>query len=248
MLCIKKEKNGKWGVVDDKGKLICDFIYDEVRNFTEGIAAVRIDEKWGYINESGKQICEIRYDSVGDFQSKLGVVEKEGKKCYLNQNGYEVAVTNFMNEEMIFEGCKSCAIGNHSITNLPGGYLYEDDFINVTIDPEVPIRGFIVIGIKKHLATTTQLTRNERIQIEDITNKVKNALEHLGAKNILLFEDGFSEHYRRWIIPSDDWMFQFGRGKNLKQITMYAKKNMTEEQKKEILSFAEKVKSFLELN
>lgn len=239
------KKIGKWGFVNDENKPICEFIYDEVRDFSEGLAAVRINNKWGYINENGKQICEIRYDVVGNFQSKLGVVEKEGRKCYLNKNGEEVAVTNFMNQEMIFEGCKSCAIGNHSITNVPGGYLYEDEFINVTIDPEVPILGFIVVGIKKHIDSTTKLTRNERIQIEDITNKVKIALEQLGAKNILLFEDGFSEHYRRWIIPSEDWMFQFGRGKNLKQITMYAKKNMAEGYKKECLVFAEKVKEFL---
>lgn len=243
-----KKKSGKWGFVDDFDKSICKFIYDEVRDFSEGIAAVRINDKWGYINESGDEICEIRYDSVGDFQSKLGVVEKEGKKCYLNMDGEEVAVTNFMNEEMVFEGCKSCAIGNHNITNLPGGYLYETDFINVTIDPEVPIRGFIVIGIKKHVSQTTELTRKERIQIEDVTNKVKLALQHFGAKNILLFEDGFSEHYRRWVIASDDWMFQFGRGKNLKQITMYAKKNMNYEQRKGILLFAEQMKSFLKSN
>lgn len=248
MLYIKKEIANKWGFVNDKGEKICNFIYDEVRDYSEGIAAVRLGDKWGYINEEGKEICEIRYDAVGDFQSKLGVVEKEGKKCYLNQNGDEVAVTNFMNEEMVFEGCKSCAIGNHTITNLPGGYLYEDDFVNVTIDPEIPIRGFIVIGIKKHVSTTTQLTREERIQIEDVTNRIKIALEYFGAENILLFEDGFSEHYRRWLIPADDWMFQFGRGKNLKQITMYAKKNMTYEQKKEMLLFAKKVKDFLNTN
>lgn len=248
MLYTMREKLGKWGFVNENGEPICEFIYDEVRSFSEGLAAVRVNDKWGYINKDGAEICEIRYDAVGDFQSKLGVVEKEGKKCYLNTNGEEVAVTNFMNEEMFFEGCKSCAIGNHTITNLPGGYLYEDEFINVTIDPEIPIRGFIVIGINKHVSTTTQLTREERIQIEDITNKVKLALEHFGAKNILLFEDGFSQHYRRWVIPSDDWMFQFGRGKNLKQITMYAKKNMSDEQKKEILLFAEQIKVFLRSN
>ena len=43
-------------------------------------------------------------------------------------------------------------------------------------------------------------------------------------------------------------MFQFGRGKNLKQITMYARKNMTLEQKREMLVFAEKVKDFLKTN
>ncbi len=248
MLYRKKEISGKWAFVNENDEPICDFIYDEVRDFCENVAAVRIKNKWGYINQKGKQICEIRYDKADDFQNRLGVVEKEGKKCYLNQKGEEVAVTNFLNEEMVFEGCKSCAIGNHTITNLPGGYLYEDNFINVTIDPEVPIIGFIVIGIKKHISTTTELTRGERIQIEDITNRVKLALEYLGAKNILLFEDGFSEHYRRWIIPSDDWMFQFGRGKNLKKITMYAKKNMTDKQKKECLLFAEKVRSFFESN
>ncbi len=245
MLIIKKGKNDKYGVENEYGELICDFIYDEIRNYSEGMAAVRLNDKWGYINKQGKAICEIRYEAVGDFQNKLGVVEKEGKKCYLNLQGNEVAVTNFMDEEMIFEGCKSCAIGNHTITNLPAGYLYEDDFINVTIDPEIPIRGFIVIGIKKHVSSTTMLTREERIQIEEITNKVKVALEKLGAKNILLFEDGFSEHYRRWIIPSDDWMFQFGRGKNLKQITTYARKYMTKEQKKSFLLFAEQVKKLL---
>ena len=248
MLYTKKEVIGKWGFVNEKNEPICEFIYDEVRDFSEGIAAVRIDNKWGYINENGSQICEIRYEAVGDFQSKLGVVDKEGKRCYLNTSGEEITVTNFMNEEMIFEGCKSCAIGNHAITNLPGGYLYEDELVNVTIDPEIPIKGFIVIGSRRHVATTTLMTREERIRVEDITNMVKLALESLGQKNILLFEDGFVEHYRRWIIPSDDWMFQFGRGKNLKQITMYARKNMTLEQKREMLVFAEKVKDFLKTN
>lgn len=248
MLYAKKNVFGKWCFVNEMNEPICEYIYDEVRAYSEGIAAVRVGNKWGYINQDGKQICEIRYDAVGDFQSKLGVVEKEGKKCYLNPKGEEVAVTNFMNQEMVFEGCKSCAIGNHAITNLPGGYLYENDFVNVTIDPEVPIKGFIVIGIKKHVSTTTMLTRDERIQIEDTTNMVKRALEFLGAKNILLFEDGFSEHYRRWVIPSDDWMFQFGRGKNLKEITTYARKNMSLEQRKDMLEFASRIKDFLNAN
>lgn len=248
MVNIKRNENGKLVFVDENGIVAYEFGYDEIRSFREGIAAVRVGNKWGYVDENGNELCEIRYESVGDFQSGLGVVDKEGKRCYLNKKGEEVNVTNFMNEEMVFEGCKSCAIGNHTITNLPGGYLYEDEFVNVTIDPEIPIKGFIVIGTIRHVSTTTLMTKQERMHIEEITNKVKLALEFLGQKNILLFEDGFVEHYRRWIIPSDEWMFQFGRGKNLKQITMYARKNMTIEQKKEMLLFAQKVKCFLEMN
>ena len=222
--------------------------YDKIRGFKEGFAAVKKDQKWGFVNEDGKEICEIRYDEVGDFNNKLAAVRKEGRMCYINYEGNEIAVTNFMDEEMIFDGCKSCAISKHQITNIPAGYLYEDDFINITIDPEVPIKGFLVIGISKHVARTTQLTKEERFQLEEASNKAKLALESLGVKNILLFEDGFSEHYRRWIIAIDDWMFQFGRGKNLKQITVYAKQNATKEYKEEILEFAYKIKKYFEEN
>lgn len=47
MLYTKKEVIGKWGFVNEKNEPICEFIYDEVRDFSEGIAAVRIDNKWG---------------------------------------------------------------------------------------------------------------------------------------------------------------------------------------------------------
>ena len=76
MLYTKKEELGKWGFLDENNNPICKFIYDEVRDFSEGIAAVRIGDKWGYINQEGAEICEIRYEAVGDFQSNLGVVDK----------------------------------------------------------------------------------------------------------------------------------------------------------------------------
>lgn len=69
-------------------------------------------------------------------------------------------------------------------------------------------------------------------------------MEKLGAKNILLFEDGFSEHYRKWIIQVSDWMFEYGRGKNLKQITMFAKNNTPYDEKIEILKYAEMIKKY----
>ena len=34
---------------------------------------------------------------------------------------------NFLGQDMEFYGCKSCAISNHEITNLVGGYIYDDE-------------------------------------------------------------------------------------------------------------------------
>ena len=88
------------------------------------------------------------------------------------------------------------------------------------------------------------MTYEEKMAIEKITHVSKCCLEKLGAKNILLFEDGFSEHYRRWIIQVSDWMFEYGRGKNLKQITMFAKNNTPYDEKIEILKYAEMIKKY----
>ena len=85
MLYAKKETCGKWGFVDEKNEPICNFIYDEVRNFSEGIAAVRIDDKWGYINETGSQICEIRYEAVGDFQMKKAKIKEMYEGIYQDE-------------------------------------------------------------------------------------------------------------------------------------------------------------------
>ncbi|MGL4375735.1 MAG: WG repeat-containing protein, partial [Microcoleaceae cyanobacterium] len=40
-------KNGKWGFIDKNGKVIVKPKYDEVRNFSEGLAAVKIGNKLG---------------------------------------------------------------------------------------------------------------------------------------------------------------------------------------------------------
>ena len=114
---------------------------------------------------------------------------------------------NFLGEDMVFFGCKSCAISNHEITNLIGGYIYDDDFVNITADPEVPIKGFMVIGIKPHIANLTSLKPQERFQIYEVVNNLENIMHDLGYQKTLKFEDGFSTHWREWLIPADEKIF-----------------------------------------
>ena len=49
---------------------------------------------------------------------------------------------NIFGEECKFD-CLGCDIANHKLIP-PGGYVYEDDFINISADPEIPIVGFMV--------------------------------------------------------------------------------------------------------
>ena len=230
---------------------------------------------------------------------------------------------NFLGQDMEFYGCKSCAISNHEITNLVGGYVYDDGLVNITADPEVPIKGFMVVGIKPHIPDLTFLTPLERFQVSEVVNELECIMHKLGYNNVLKFEDGFSTHWRQWVLPADEKIFynpriyesdeksktkwilyyerfaavlfqslinngiskeeyqqlinclyvtsdveelvtvfrniygsdfekvliklqeqnmNFGRGKNLKNISNYAKKFATDEEKEEVVEFAGKIK------
>ena len=74
-----------------------------------------------------------------------------------------------LGEEKEFD-CMGCDIANHRMIP-PGGYVYEDNLINISADPAIPIPGFMILGIKKHVKSINELTTEERYNIIDILNK-----------------------------------------------------------------------------
>lgn len=62
--------------------------YDDVRTFSEGLAAVKRGNKWGYINEFGEVVIDFQYDRAYSFSEGKALVEKHIKeddyvgRCY----------------------------------------------------------------------------------------------------------------------------------------------------------------------
>ena len=93
-----KGLNDKWGFVDESGKEIIPFTYDEVGEFSEGLARAMMIGKfgwhyWGFIDKTGKVIIPLKYNGVGDFSEGLaramisrggfldwGFIDKTGKE------------------------------------------------------------------------------------------------------------------------------------------------------------------------
>ena len=75
-------RDERYGYINEEGKEIIPCIYEEVEDFSEGLASVKKDGKWGYINKDGKEIIPFIYDSVRSFSEGLASVEKNGKVCY----------------------------------------------------------------------------------------------------------------------------------------------------------------------
>lgn len=151
-------------------------------------------------------------------------------------------VIDIFGKEIEFE-CMGCDIANHKLIP-PGGYVYEDEFINISADPEIPIKGFMVLGINKHIKSLNEMTSTERFNVVETLNKTIEVIKKSDiAKEVLLIQEEKSSHFHIWIVPIHDWMDKFGRNvRNIKEIINYAKQNFNEDQKVELLQAIEKIK------
>lgn len=51
-------KNGKYGFIDDSGKIVIEPQYSEAGSFSSDLAVVKIGDSWGFINRTGKIVIE----------------------------------------------------------------------------------------------------------------------------------------------------------------------------------------------
>lgn len=63
---LKLKKQTLYGFIDEQGTELTKPIYNEVRNFNEGYAAVK-KYGWGFINNKGKEVIPLIYTDVNDF-------------------------------------------------------------------------------------------------------------------------------------------------------------------------------------
>ncbi len=89
----------KFGYINTAGQLAIRDLYDGVREFAEGLAAVNLGGKWGYIDLFGQTVINHEYRSafafkegiarVQDFDKKYWFIDKTGKR--LNEEGFDQA-------------------------------------------------------------------------------------------------------------------------------------------------------------
>ena len=149
---------------------------------------------------------------------------------------------DILGNEISFD-CMGCDIANHKLIP-PGGYVYEDDFINISADPEIPIVGFMILGIKKHIKSINELTREERIRIMDVLNLT---IEKMKSSNIceevLIIQEEKASHFHIWILPMHPWMDKYKKNvRNIKEIIYYSKEIFNESIKEELLDAIERLK------
>ncbi|MEG1363638.1 MAG: HIT domain-containing protein [Clostridia bacterium] len=158
-------------------------------------------------------------------------------------------VVDFLGNKLEFK-CMGCAISSHEII-VPGGIIYEDNTFIIHQDPMVPIKGFIVITVKKHIKSITELNNENQIKLIEFVNKIILYLKDLNiTEEVTIIQEERSNHLHFWIFPHHSWMDdQFGRGVSyFRDIFDFSKIHATKEDKEEVLDVIKKIKEKFKIN
>ncbi|MDZ7739205.1 MAG: WG repeat-containing protein [Bacteroidales bacterium] len=129
-LLFKKNRDQRWGLVNADEDWIISPVFEDIKNFSEGLAPVKINDRWGYINREGDIIIEPAYDDAFVFAHGLGCVEKNGRYGCVNISGQMVINPDF-----------DTPLHFHFAEDY---YLVDEKFTEEEIDDIIPTAGIQV--------------------------------------------------------------------------------------------------------
>lgn len=90
----------KWGYIDLSGKERIKAVYDDVRDFADGLAAVNSNPYWGYIDKTGKIVIDCIFKTAKSFIDGRAIVQNQEDEWMLINSLGEVLV-NFVDSKPI---------------------------------------------------------------------------------------------------------------------------------------------------
>lgn len=151
-------------------------------------------------------------------------------------------IIDILGEEKEFD-CMGCDIASGKLIP-PGGYIYKDDLVSISQDPEIPIVGFMILGISKHVRSINELTEEDRIRIMNVLNNTVDKMKKTGiCERVLIVQEERSSHFHIWIMPILPWMSKFNNSvTRLQEIIDYSNEIYNNDIKQEIINTIELLK------
>ena len=145
--------------------------------------------------------------------------------------------------------CIGCSIGNGDAVP-PGGIITETKNFVLHQDPEVPIKGFLIIASKKHIQSISQITPEESSELFDLVYRARLAMKNTGYINeVTVIQEERSGHFHLWLLPRYNWMTdKFGNSlSSIREMMNYSKENLkTKDNIEEVLFVVNKLKDAFE--
>lgn len=112
LIRFRDQTTKKCGYKDENGNIVIPAKYDEVENFSEGLARVKINGKWGFIDKTDKLVIPAKYDKVFFFTEDLARVYINGKCGFIDKNGKMVIPAKYDGAWTFSEGLAGVRIKN----------------------------------------------------------------------------------------------------------------------------------------
>lgn len=116
---------------------------------------------------------------------------------------------NYRNEEVKFERWPGCAFARYEF-ELPYGMAFENERFTVAQDWELPIEGVMIVSPKRHVERFDEFSRDERIEMFDIVDRVISILRERGVCEFfdVIFKERVGRHLHVWIMPRRGWRLE----------------------------------------
>jgi hypothetical protein len=112
----------KFTYIDKAGMLITKARFDFARDFSEGLAPIRIGERWGFIDKTGSIVATPRFEDAESFHSGLSRIRMNGLYGYADKYGNIVVRPQYKYAESFSEGL--------AVVGDDWGYWYIDQHGN----------------------------------------------------------------------------------------------------------------------
>ncbi|OHD53420.1 MAG: hypothetical protein A2014_04025 [Spirochaetes bacterium GWF1_49_6] len=120
--------NGKWGFIDNTGKIIVAPMYDFAFPSSDGMNMVKEGAKFGYVNIEGKAIISPKFTEAYPFTGGIARIKMKDFYAYINKVGQIIASADFEEAYDLIDGLAR--------VKLNGKYGYINSFGEVAIQPK----------------------------------------------------------------------------------------------------------------
>lgn len=103
---VQHPRSRMYGLISHDGRLIVPIIYDQIGEFQDGLAMIKLQGKLGFVNLSGKVVVPPIYDKVSEPSEGLipVFIAKNGIWNYVNYQGKTVINGKFLSAESFRNG------------------------------------------------------------------------------------------------------------------------------------------------
>jgi hypothetical protein len=84
---VQLDEEQSWAIIDKKGTIMKRLQLAEAEPFSEGLAAVKVNESWGFIDKKGNIVIEPQFTYVEPFVNGLAQVKLGDRIGYINKLG-----------------------------------------------------------------------------------------------------------------------------------------------------------------